>query len=189
MWNRFLLLCFAVTVSCASAQKKPKPALPHIDRNACPFECCQFGTWKTKQQIQVFDNWTDVRKKSFTLKKGMAVTVLTGIHITYRPGRLRALRSIPDLHIRKGDVVLTYMYHGEGYFDFWVNGFTGNDQIYTSLKCSDLKKSETEPLCIEASSKTDWWVQIKTKEGRTGWVNGNEGFSGSDACGVNTFIK
>ena len=183
MPSRFLTLLLVALVPLASAQRKGEPPLPRIDQKACPFECCQFGRWKAEKQIQVFDSWKQQRKKTFTVKRNSTVEAITGVHITHRPDRLRALKSIPEMHIRRGDTVLMYMSHGEGYFDFWVNGFSGNDQIYTSLKCSDEALRNKEALCIESLGKKDWWVQIKDEKGRVGWVQGNKGFSGSDTCG------
>jgi hypothetical protein len=78
------------------------------------------------------------------------------------------------------------MYHGEGYFDFWVNGYSRNDQIYTALRCTEATKKETEetePRCVVDEGDKEWWVRIKTKSGQTGWVEGNIGFDGIDACG------
>jgi hypothetical protein len=55
---------------------------------------------------------------------------------------LRVLKEVPELHMKVDDTVLTYMYHGEGYFDFWVNGYAGNDQIYSPLRCTEATKNE-----------------------------------------------
>src|SRR5437899_11896497 len=37
--------------------KAPKPALPKIDENACPFEGCQFGQWKARETAHLFSTW------------------------------------------------------------------------------------------------------------------------------------
>jgi hypothetical protein len=169
---------FATTWQVPSAAP---PALPKVDYKACPFECCQFGEWKAEQDVRVYDRWQRKgRKELFTLHEGESVTAITGVHVTYRPGRLKILRDIPDLKLRQGDTVETYMYTGEGYVYFWSNGRMQHDQIFTSLSCSEVGENIA---CLLDHGDKEWWVKLRTKSGRVGWVRGNEGFSGSDACG------
>jgi hypothetical protein len=165
------------------AQQAGPPTLPRVDGNACPFECCQFGRWTATRKIRVYNDWRRFRHRSFEIQKGETVTAITGVHVTYKPGHLRVLKDIPELHMKVGDTVLTYMYHGEGYFDFWINGYSGNDQIYTALRCTEATKKETEPVCVVDEGDKEWWVRIKTSSGQTGWVEGNIGFDGTNACG------
>lgn len=158
-----------------------RPALPKVDYKACPFECCQFGEWKAEQDVTVYDRWSRKgRKKLFTVRAGENVSALTGVHVTYRPGRLKILRDIPDLGLREGDTVETYMYSGEGYIHFWSNGKMQHDQIFTSLNCP---QAGEKIACLLDHGDKEWWVKVRTTSGRVGWVRGNEGFSGSDACG------
>ena len=53
--------------------KAPKPALPKVDENACPFEGCQFGQWKARETAQLLSTWKAERKLIRQIKKGEAV--------------------------------------------------------------------------------------------------------------------
>jgi hypothetical protein len=55
-------------------------------------------------------------------KKDEVVTGFTGVHITYEPDRIQVLKPIPELRLQPGDIILRYMYHGEGFADIWVKG-------------------------------------------------------------------
>jgi len=63
MVRYLFLLLLAVTLAAAqlspelTPHKAPKPALPKIDENACPFEGCQFGQWKARETAQLFSTW------------------------------------------------------------------------------------------------------------------------------------
>ncbi len=179
---RTVLSALFIGGCCLLSVAQAPPPLPQVDRNACPFECCQFGRWTATRKITVYSDWRRSRRPLFDIKNGEAVTAVTGVFVTYRPGRLRALKDIPELHVRAGDTVLTYMYNGEGYFDFWVNGHSGNDQIYTAVPCADAPEKGTEPFCAVDNGDKEWWVRIHTNSGRTGWVKGDGGFDGADSC-------
>jgi hypothetical protein len=167
-----------VTLASAGAQRPPR--LPLIDRNACPFECCQFGPWTARSSVDVYDRWERKgRTKSFGIHQGEKVMALTGIHVTYKPGHVRVLRAIDDLGLRAGDVVETYMYLGEGAINYW-NGKRMRE-IEMGQACS--KHQERNPTCQVDRGETEWWIKVRTKSGRIGWVQGNKGFDGTDACG------
>jgi len=76
-------------------QKAPKPALPKIDENACPFEGCQFGVWKASDRVQLFSSWKEDRKLVATISKGDSVTAITGVHITFEPSEMQVTMPIP----------------------------------------------------------------------------------------------
>src|SRR5262249_41668321 len=104
-------------------QKAPKPALPKLDRNACPFEGCKFGKWTVREPVRIYSTWKTERKPLLTLSKGQAVTALTGIHITFEPSEIRVTAPIPQYGLKPGDTVFGYMTLGEGFFNAWFNGY------------------------------------------------------------------
>jgi hypothetical protein len=180
--KRKVIAAVVLSASALCAQTANGPKLPVINKNACPFECCQFGTWTANQDVPVYDKWQrEGRTQTFTVKKGEAVTAVTGVHITYKPGRVRVTKDVPRLHLRKGAVVQTFMSRGEGAEDFWANGRMQSDETMASPECSE--PHETFSFCRLDDGDKDWWIQIKTKSGQTGWVQGNEHFDGTDACG------
>src|SRR5439155_4630209 len=128
MVRYLFLLLLAVTLAGAQLSpelmphKAPKPALPKIDENACPFEGCQFGQWKAPATAQLFSTWKPERKLIRQIRKGEAVTALTGIYITLAPAEIRVTAPMPDYGLKPGDMVFGYMNRGEGYFNAWFNG-------------------------------------------------------------------
>jgi hypothetical protein len=174
-------------------QRAPKPAVPKIDRNACPFEGCQFGTWRARKSVQLFSTWKLHRSPLAKVAKGDTVTAITGIHITFEPAEILVTAPMAEYGLKPGDRVFGYMNYGEGYFSAWFNGywveqFDGSGIEYPNgsgctRKCTGkvLKQGQTE-----------WWIQIKTKDGTTGWTK-DVGFDGMDAlaylqsgsCGCN----
>ena len=162
-------------------QPAPKPQLPRINLNACPFECCQFGEWKAGSPVAVYADWHAPHRQIFQIAKGQTVTAVTGVHITNAPGQVRALKSDAQLGVKPGDIVLTYMNKGEGSVDYWVNGHEGTDELL-GPDCSDKAATRGQAFCVVKAARAEWWVQIKDKKGKTGWIQGNKGFTGSDAC-------
>jgi hypothetical protein len=80
------IVLLAIQLSPAlTPRKTPKPALPKIDENACPFEGCQFGKWIVHEPVQIYDTWKSGRKLLRALRKGEEVIAVTGIHITFEP--------------------------------------------------------------------------------------------------------
>jgi len=57
-----------------------------------------------------------------TVKSGQVVAGLTGVHITYETDRVQVLQPLPELELRAGDMIMRYMYRGEGFADIWAKG-------------------------------------------------------------------
>src|SRR5262244_3478925 len=89
------------------------PALPHFDWNACPFEGCTYRQWTAHEAVAVYDTWKENRRQVTQLAVGEKVNAITGVVITYKPGVIRVDEDVPDAKLKKGDVILTYTYHGE----------------------------------------------------------------------------
>src|SRR5207248_1923881 len=100
--------------------------------------------------------------------------------ITYSPGHVKILKSVPSLGLRKGQVVETYMYLGEGYLNYWAKGRMHKDQLNDSDCPPNMKE---DFACRLDNGDKEWWVKIQTKSGRVGWIQGNDGFDGADRCG------
>ena len=99
----------------ASKSSTAEPALPVINYRACPFEGCSFRKWIVVQDFTLYSNWKEDRKPVTSLKTGDVVTGVTGVHITYEPDRIQVLQPLPELHLQQGDILLRYMYRGEGF--------------------------------------------------------------------------
>src|SRR4051812_33115174 len=107
---RGLLRAIVVLTLLASAGAQQHPRLPFIDNNACASACCRFGTWTAIKPVSVFNHWQrGGRTRLFVLKQGQAVTAITGVYVTYAPGHIKLLQDMPDVRLRKGAVLETYM--------------------------------------------------------------------------------
>jgi hypothetical protein len=181
----------AAVPRCPSPQDEPPvaspnaPTLPKIDAKACPFECCQFGKWKSTKAIAIFDTWKAGRKQVGSLRAGETVTGVDGVHITYSPDVIRIKSAMPTFGLKAGDRVLRYMYLGEGAAQFWFNG-----KFYPSLELTAEGTGNQDGDCsgqcdgvIVTRGRKEWWVQVRRKDGTTGWTLGSNPFSGMDACG------
>jgi hypothetical protein len=162
----------------------PRPELPYFDWNACPFEGCAYKQWTAKEAIPVYDTWNGSRRKVVSLKAGDKVTGVTGVVITYRPRRIRIDKDRPEEKLKRGDVVWTYTYQGEGTFKAWFNG-AFHDYFDATFVCSADQPARSDCAgAVLEDGKHAWWGKIRLKSGRTGWVDmGKSMFDGVDLLG------
>jgi hypothetical protein len=183
-----LLLCLPLLATAqvpAAKTALPEPPLPVIDYKACPFEGCTFGKWLMVRDDTIFSTWKGDRKPIATLKKGDVVTGLTGVHITYEPDHVKIFKSMPELHLQPGDMILRYMYHGEGYADIWVKGQWKKDYECTFITEKDgsgCLRDDCEAKVI-SEGKKEWWVRLKTAKGSIGWTQATDQFNCVDTFG------
>jgi hypothetical protein len=184
-----LFLCMLVPLFSAGQAPSDKsaahePSLPVIDYNACPFEGCTFRKWVVAHDSPIFSSWKDDRKPASTLKKGEVVTGLTGVHITYEPDHIQVFQPIPELRLHAGDIVLRYMYHGEGFADIWAKG-----QWKREYDCSFITEKDGSgclrdcPAKVISEGKKAWWVRLRTAQGSTGWAKVEDQFDCIDSLG------
>ena len=157
------------------------PSLPKVDLNSCPFEGCQFGNWRATASVIVYSNWNSARKPVATLAKGDEVTALTGVSLILQPGKGTFERDVPAYGARKDDTAYFYRNCGEGAVDMWVRGrffacaeasFSWPDDEGCLKNCDGRGLSHT---------RSQWWAQVRLKDGRTGWVLVKSNFDGTDA--------
>jgi hypothetical protein len=183
-----MLICFVFVVFPAQSPSKeasmPAPLLPVIDYNACPFEGCTFGKWIVTRDSSIFSTWKLPRKLVASLRTGEAVTGLTGVHITYLPDRVEVLSAISDLGVQRGDIILRYMYHGEGFADIWVKG-----KWHRDYDCSFITEKnglgcmhDCAAIVISVGRK-EWWVRLRTSHGSIGWTKVENQFNCMDSLG------
>ena len=186
---KFLFLfCLLFTSRQESSRDKSgidaPPPLPVIDYNACPFEGCMFRKWVVANDSDTFSTWQEDRKLLSKVKKGDVVVGLTGVHITYEPDRIQVLKAIPELGVQSGDIILRYMYHGEGYADIWVKG-----QWKKEFDCSFITERDGSGCMhgcaakVVTDGKKDWWVRFKTAGGSIAWAKVEDQFDCMDTLG------
>src|SRR5689334_8237624 len=163
-------------------QKSPKPTLPKIDHNACPFEGCQFGKWTAVQPIPIYSTWQAKRKLLRNLEKGETVTAITGIHITFEPTEIKVTAPMPQYGLKPGDAVFGYMNLGEGFFTAWFNGqWVGEFDGSTINGPGDSGCLRNCTGKFVKPGRVEWWVKIKTRDGTLAWTRDGDKFEGTDA--------
>jgi hypothetical protein len=171
----------------STSREFPKPSASYADAGACPGERCRYGdTWTMEASTPVHAT-RGASATSFVLTKGQKVTTLAGVVIT-KPGRIRIIHPV---HISGQELVgsgylYVLTYRGEGFWKVWLNGklidSVALQNVVSAMTC---KPSETSckqkaearwisgPIWgeMEEVPQPDWWVQIRDKAGRTGWID------------------
>jgi hypothetical protein len=188
----FILASWSEAATLAAPSETPK--LPFYDWGACPFECCTYRGWTTTAPVDLLAKPSPHSPLVTHVEKNKPVLGLTGVVITTRYGVTRVLAPMmmglvpnskndqPQIAAKSGTLVYTLHYDGEGYTRFWYNGRMYTDQI----DASDHPRKE-EPfspsLRMLSRPKSDWWVKVKTRDGKIGWTKETGRFDNMDACG------
>ena len=190
MRNSAAFLLFLFVPFCCTAQTPPnkpaakEPPRPVVNENVCPGEGCSFRKWIVNRDSTIYSSWKDDRKPIGSLKKGQVVTGQTGVHITYAPDRIQVTKPIPDLQLQPGEIILRYMYEGEGYADIWVKA-----QWKKEYDCSFVTEKDGSGCSRDCSAKVIsegkfvWWAQVKTAQGTVGWAKNEGQFDCIDSLG------
>jgi hypothetical protein len=173
---RVLAGIFAFLLPLAIGQELPAPQLPFYDWKACPFEGCRYDRWTAGIPVTVYGTWEENRRQVAQIGKGEAVLAVTGGVVTLRPGLIRLIRNLEGSNLKRGDVILTYAYRGEGFSAVWFKGryYADFDISFATWPdgtgCGGAHCSATY---VDLGNKI-WWVQVKLPSGLTGWVNMEE---------------
>lgn len=162
------------------------PAADYIAKGACPFECCRFGGWTATATTELFDGPGGSRVAQLAI--GERVEALTGeVHLQPIPILVR-LTNPPGLKASAGSIVFRLDDIGEGYGRVWVNGKIVDADL-TSVGDSCRAPG---PTCwgefvragdSQRSMLSEWWIKIRTKDGKVGWTREGKNFSGLNGCG------
>lgn len=135
-----------------------EPPKMYVDKGACPFECCTYREWTVTKDTDLFDA-VDGKKKVGVAKKGSKVTGVTG-----------EVHTVPlKMKDKEGNEFFLLTYQGEGFWKIWKDG---------SVK-PDVEQDWKE----DKRPNSTWWVQIKLKDGTTGWTKEAGNFGNMDSCG------
>ena len=164
----------------------PPLSSTYTDIGACPGEGCRYGSVWTMETATPVHPTRGSSQSAFVLPKGQKVTTLTGVVVT-KPGRIQILHPIRvqgQEPVNSGYLyILTY--RGEGFWKVWLNGklidAVSIPDVLSPMACNASEASCKErfeakwisgPIMgqMEQLPQPVWWVQIKDKTGRTGWI-------------------
>jgi hypothetical protein len=134
---------------------------PFIENDICPGEGCQFGPWKIKSFMKAYLSRGDSTRIAFSLHPNEEITAIKGDVIILKPGLVLINRTTDDFHVNDTAFLLSYI--SEGVYDAWYGGkileITSGDPAFTFLR----------------EATTEWWVYIKNRQGKFGWLKVNDG--------------
>jgi len=159
-----------------------EPKLPVVDDKACPGPPRRVDgvmepvAVKIRTAEPMYSTWQAKRVVAGTLKTGEEVDAWSGVNVILEPDKARVLQSSePDEKpvLKPGDEMLGYGFRGDGNYLFWAKGawFTEYYENEGNLRgdCGFADKT----MCTFAIVKKgiqEWWVQVRTSGGITGWV-------------------
>lgn len=168
----WLLVSALLTTAAGAATPMSTPPNPFIDKGACPFECCTYRDWTTLKPVALLD-------KPAGKATGVSVpakTVVRGVtgQVWSMPLSMTATHAFDESPIKKGDTFYALHGAGEGFWAVWFKGKT---------YAVDMSDPGDNAYLEKASKGMKWWVQIRTKSGKTGWVLDDSQFDNQDSCG------
>ena len=179
-----ILMAIILLLSVTSHAQDERPETPYIQYNVCPFECCQFGTWTARSLLKAHKREDDNTAIAFTIKPGEKFIALEGnVHIV-KLGMLILEKTVGNFI--KGDKIYILTYRGEGFYDLWYKGEV------LDLEAENLDKVWANSKIVNYPEFI-WWVLVKNKDGKQGWLrlknNMSDGgfgteeqFDGADKC-------
>ena len=187
-------LVFSLGSSWPQSQLNEQPRLPFTDDGACPFEGCQYGEWTAGARVVARRDANINSPVVFAIQSGEKITTLSGKVITRQLGIVKMLKRVVFDEVETGTVPYTslkvevpagavlYLLHeeGEGYCLYWYNGATHSQDLYAETVH---KGNDDFPWDVISLPRTEWWVNVKNHNGRTGWALNPRDFRGMDALG------
>jgi hypothetical protein len=148
-----------------------------INKGACPFECCQYGEWIALQQMNIdfFDSPNGKSVKEI-IRKGEKIDALTGeVHsFPVAATVTNTYKTDEQQGIKINDKVYILHSIGEGAVALLHNGNIKKSSL--DFRYELLNKSESK------FPENTWWVKVRFKDGREGWIKEPSSFDGADRC-------
>lgn len=165
-----------------SLQKSDAPKLPFIERNACPFECCNYGEWVARVAQVAYKSSSKESGLAFTIRPGETTYAQTGQVITRKAGVVIVKKQTRfyNVTVPAGTKLYVLQLSGEGGALFWYKGATHKGELYAS---SVHKGNEAYPFDVLSLPQTEWWVRVRNLHGYAGWILDPRGFRGMNSCG------
>jgi hypothetical protein len=153
----------------------PEPQLPVVQRDACPHVVV--SDVKLAKEVRMYSSWQDKRAFLGTLRAGDKVTVLSGINIIREPDKALVTQPFVQPSLKPGEVILRYGIDYDDNWNFWAKGtwFAENyaQVVEKDASCNWPDQRACHVKIVEYGIK-EWWLQVKTRSGSTGWALANK---------------
>jgi hypothetical protein len=182
----FLLFATLVAASQNSGPKSSKshvaePKLPVIDFDACgsPNPSIYSGKpvpYKLQADDRLYSSWQDSRTFVRGLATGAEVTQVGAVNIIREPDRGVVTAKV-DESLRPlvlGDEVFGYGLRSDGFISFWGKGISFTEyyeNVAFKGSCGFADKTQCH-INITKPGVQEWWLQLTTSDGITGWILG-----------------
>ncbi len=149
--------------------------VPYVQKDVCPGEGCHYGDWIAEKSTPVFAKEGNTSSRILTLKPDEIFTAIRGnVHVT-KPGVVLVASPVyvkentgsRELRLEKGDTIFVLTEYGEGLVNVWHEGELYQIWEFWNAPGSFLR--DAKGVLIE-SPQSEWWVFIKTRKGRFGWI-------------------
>jgi hypothetical protein len=171
-----------------------EPKLPVIEFDACgspnpSINPSKPEPYKLQAADRLYSSWREKRTLIRSLAKGTEVTQVGAVNIIREPDR-GVITGPVDESLRplvRGDEVLGYGLHADGFITFWGKGVSFTE-YYENIAfrgaCGFADKSECH-INILKRGVQEWWLQLRTSDGVTGWVLGLKQSGNDELLGPN----
>lgn len=160
-----LLIGLAVLAGCAAAP----PRLPAIDQGFTPRPQLSYGDWVATRPTLVYAAEGDRTRPAFQLAPHESVTAMTGnIHrlahgaVRFKWGGSVTVANGDELALWPLEEVVLLRRVTEESWDAWARG--QEVTLVIGPECSGVEHFDVQ------LPKEEWWVHVRTRQGRTGWV-------------------
>jgi hypothetical protein len=172
-----------------------------VTGSACPFECCQLGTWTARAPLRALREPRQGSPLAFRIDSGEAVRAERGdLHqislakvVLRYPTTLWWHGSDSTLTVPVGDTLVIDAYMGEGN---WNVSYRGADYYAEQFWADDEAATPKMPGVLLQPLLAEWWVRLRNHNNQVGWLKsalvGNAGdlngtsmvaaIDGADAC-------
>ncbi len=142
------------------------PPIPYEDAGACPFEGCVYREWQANEAVIVRRARSANGPIAFTIRKGEAITAITGVVVTTSPGQVRFRKPVNlssssgSVHVKPGETLYLLTYRGEGFTKAWFKGkfyeeLDGSTAFFNDICATDPNRCAG---AIVKQPKQVWWV-------------------------------
>ena len=169
------LLAGLLFASGGYGQGTAEPPAVFVDRGACPGECCVYGSWRAERSVDLYEAPAEGARQVGQIEAGAVVRALTG-QVRTIAGRFVVRKETPPY--RPGDVIWVYTDLGEGYYRVWNAG----EMVTQEISVAPDHQNPDDWGYYDPAPVSHWWIRVRQEDGREGWTNAPESFSGTDSC-------